>query len=247
VARHARAPVVQRRSYLLGLAWGRGRHPWIAAAFLDGTLWRKNLVTGVEATVARAPRLEVDPARGDGKPPVREGKLLVTGDGTVLFLHDREIHQWRADGQLARLAGTPKLLEDFGEAGPDHIVAVADDNTVYTLARGAADQMTEAIPSIDGSSAAMSPDTGMLVVLDHGALVVVDPLARQTWTLAPATGVTFVRPAISADGRRVLAQTKRSLLIWTLDLPADAEATVRWLDAMTNAVEERGPVGLGWR
>jgi hypothetical protein len=27
-----------------------------------------------------------------------------------------------------------------------------------------------------------------------------------------------------------------------------ADATVKWwLDAMTNAVEDRGPVGLGWR
>jgi hypothetical protein len=50
---------------------------------------------------------------------------------------------------------------------------------------------TEALPSIDGTSASMSPDTGLLVVLDHGAIDVVDPLAHQQWTLAPSGGVTF--------------------------------------------------------
>jgi hypothetical protein len=257
LARHERQPLVEHHSHLLGLAWGRGRHPWIAAAFVDGTLWRKNVITGAEATVARVPRLEVDPARGDGKPPLREAKLIVGDDGAVLFLHDSEVHVWRADGTLARLAMTPKLLEDFGEAGAAQIVAIAGDNTIYTLARDTADQATEAVPSIDGTSAAMSPDTGMLVMLDHGAIDVIDPLARQTWTLAAAAGVTFSHPAISTDGRRVLAQTAPrlvaqtqtpgSLLMWSLDLPTGAEATKRWLDAMTNAVEDRGRAGLGWR
>jgi hypothetical protein len=244
---HQRTPIVQHHSYLLGLAWGRGRHPWIAAAFLDGTLWRKNMTTGVEATTARVPRLEVDPTRGDGKPPLREGKLIVGDDGAVVFLHDSEVHVWRADGKLARLANTTKPIEDFGEAGPAQIVAIASDNTVYTIARDAADQTPEPVPSVDGTSAAMSPDTGMLVVLDHGAIDVIDPLARQTWTLAAAAGVMFSQPQISTDGRRVLAQTTKSLLVWSLDLPTSARDTATWLDAMTNAVEDHGPVGLGWR
>jgi hypothetical protein len=165
----------------------------------------------------------------------------------VLFVHDSEVHVWRANGKLARLASTPKLIEDFGEAGPAQIVAVASDHTIYTIARDAADQATEAVPSVDGTSAAMSPDTGMLVMLDHGAIDVVDPLARQTWTLAAAAGVMYSHPQISTDGRRVLARTTKSLLVWSLDLPTGAADTAAWLDAMTNAVEDRGPVGLGWR
>jgi hypothetical protein len=83
---------------------------------------------------------------------------------------------------------------------------------------------TEALPSIDGTSASMSPDTGLLVVLDHGATDVVDPLAHQQWTLAPSGGVTFSPPLISADGRRVLAEVDpglatlpKHLLIWSLE------------------------------
>jgi hypothetical protein len=255
--RHQRMPVIEHRSHLLGLATGRGRPPWIAAVFVDGTLWRKNLITGAVATTARVPPLTVDPARGDGKPPLREGKLIASGDGAVLFVHDSEVHAWRADGSLARLTRTPRPIEDFGEAGPAQIVTIAGDRTIYTSARDVADQVAEEVPSIDGTSAMTSPDTGMFVVLDHGALKVIDPLARQTWTLAPAAGVTFSHPAISADGRRVLAQTAArqtvqirtygSLLVWSLDLPAGPDATVRWLDEMTNAVEGPGPARLDWR
>ncbi|HEX8111830.1 MAG TPA: hypothetical protein VF516_29060 [Kofleriaceae bacterium] len=36
-------------------------------------------------------------------------------------------------------------------------------------------------------------------------------------------------------------------LAWSIDLPDGAEATARWLDAMTNAVDDRTPGGLGWR
>jgi hypothetical protein len=247
VARHERTPVVPRHSPLLGLAWGRGRHPWIAAGFLDGTLWRKNVITGVEATIQRSPPIEVDPARGNGKPPLRAGKLLVGPDGAVVFLHDREVHVWRADGELALLARLPKPIEELGDAGPAQLVVFGDDNSIHTLARDPRNPGIAAAPSIDGTAAAMSPDTGMLVVLDHGAIDVVDPLARQTWTLAPAAGVTYSHPMISIDGRRIMAQTTQSLLVWSLDLPADAPATVRWLDTMTNAVEDRGPFGLGWR
>ncbi|HEU4731069.1 MAG TPA: serine/threonine-protein kinase [Kofleriaceae bacterium] len=250
LASHRQTPLLRRPSPLLGLAWGRGRHPWIAAAFLDGTLWRKNMVTGAEATVARAPALQIEPGKRDGKPPEREGKLIVGADGTVMFLHGAEVHAWRAGGSLARVATAPRPIEDLVEAGPAQLVALADDNTIYTLARDATDQRAEPVPSVDGTAAAIAPDTGMLVVIDHGAVDVVDPLTRQTWTLAAAEGTTFSHPAISTDGRRVVAQTLNSLLMWSLDLPGTAADTAKWLDAMTNAVEDRGsgtPDRLAWR
>ncbi|MEO7732503.1 MAG: serine/threonine-protein kinase, partial [Kofleriaceae bacterium] len=103
LATRRRTPLIDARTQLLGLAWGRGQHPWVAGAFSDGMLWRKNLVTGQTATLARVPAL--DPAR-----PAVDGKLLVSADGTVWFLHDREIHAWRRrragpDRQRAPAAG----------------------------------------------------------------------------------------------------------------------------------------------
>jgi hypothetical protein len=242
LARDARAPLVQRPGPLLGLAWGHGHHPWVAAAFGDGTLWRKNLATGATATAARVP--PIDPRRLTA----RDGKLLVGPDGGVVFLHDGEVHRWRADGTLGLLARAPKPLDEFGEAGPDHIVAIAGDTTIYMidLAPAGRGAIREALASIASNSAAMAPDTGMLVAIERGALTILDPLVHQRWTLAPPGRAMFSAPAISADGRRVIAGTPSSLLAWSIDLPDTAEATARWLDAMTNAVDDPTPGGLGW-
>jgi hypothetical protein len=107
LSRGARTPLVQRPGPLLGLAWGRGHHAWVAAAFGDGTLWRKNLATGATATAARVPPID------RRRLTARDGKLLAGPDGGVVFLHDGEVHSWRADGLLAH---APKPLEEFGEA-----------------------------------------------------------------------------------------------------------------------------------
>jgi ribosomal protein L12E/L44/L45/RPP1/RPP2 len=252
VERHQRSPLVPHHARLLGLAWGRGHHAWVAAAFADGTLWRKNLVTGVEATVTRTPPLDL------AHPVNRDGKLIARGDGSVLFLHDSEVHAWRADGSVAQLARLPEPIDDFGEAGTDQILAIANDTTTYAIqapAGSSRGQVTEALPSIDGTSPSMAPDAGLLVVVDQGAVDIVDPLAHQQWTLAPARSVTFSAPVISADGRRVLAQatsqaldqTRHSLVVWSLELPANAKDTEKWLDAMTNAtVDDPNLPGLGW-
>src|SRR6185436_6213299 len=94
---------------LIGLSWGHGRHAWVAAAYVDGTLWRKNLVTGLEASAARVPALDAT------RPSERDGKLIAGDDGTVLFLSGSEVHAWRADGGFERLARAPKLIDDIGE------------------------------------------------------------------------------------------------------------------------------------
>ena len=240
IASGQRQTLVAPRARMIGLAWGRGHHPWVAAAFLDGTLWRKNLVTGVEATAPRVPPL--DP----GRLAPRDGHLIVGPDGSVVFLHDNELHAWRADGTIGRIAKLPKPIDDLGEAGPDHLIAFANDATIYGIDRAAPHTVTEAMPSIEATTAAMSSDTGLLVVLEHGALIVVDPLVHQRWTLAPPNRVKFDHPAISVRGDRVLALSRTGLLVWAIELPATAADTAKWLDAMTNAVDDHSPGGLGW-
>ena len=226
------------RSRLLGLAWGRGRHPWIAAALADGTLWRANVATGQTASTPRTPPLDPrHPAAGDGK-------LLVGDNGSVVFLHDREVHVWRREGGIAKLATAPKPLEELAETGGERLVAIAADTTVYTIERGA---VREALASIEASAAAMAPDAGILVAIERGALQILDPQVHQRWTLALPSRVTFADPAIASDGTRVVARTQRGLLVWSIELPASAEATVQWLATMTNAVDDRSPGGLGWR
>ena len=45
----------------------------------------------------------------------------------------------------------------------------------------------------------------------------------------------------------ILAQSKNGLLVWSLEVPASPEPTVAWLDAMTHAIDDPSPGGLGWR
>ena len=59
--------------------------------------------------------------------------------------------------------------------------------------------------------------------------------------------MTFRAPAISVDGRHVLADTGHSLVLWSLEWPATPEATAAWLDARTNAIDDGSARGLGWR
>jgi hypothetical protein len=45
-------------------------------------------------------------SRREGAPIAeRLGKLLIAADGGVAFLHDGEVHRWRADGGSGLLGG----------------------------------------------------------------------------------------------------------------------------------------------
>ena len=59
--------------------------------------------------------------------------------------------------------------------------------------------------------------------------------------------LTFASPAISPDGRRILAQTSHALVLWSLELPGGPADTATWLEAMTNAIDDPSSRGLGWR
>ncbi|HEY0193851.1 MAG TPA: hypothetical protein VGC42_22195, partial [Kofleriaceae bacterium] len=235
---HRRTPLTDQAPKLLGVAWGRGQHPWIAAALADGSLWRKNLATGAGGQAAHVPRHD--------RPTPEDGKLLVAANGDVVFLHDADVHVWRADGRVERLARTPRPLLDLAEAGPDRIVVFAADHAVFTLERATADRVTAAFPPLPSLDLSMSPDTGLFVVADQGAILIADPLARQQWTLAAKSREPFRDPQVSPDGRRVQARTTKGLLVWSLELPDGPDATARWLDDMTNAVGDTDPKAIGW-
>jgi hypothetical protein len=229
VERRTAAPLVQRASPLLGLAWGRGKHAWVAAAFADGTLWRKNLITGHAATAPRTPA--IDPAHL----AARDGQLVIDSEGNVAFLHDADVQIWRAGGAIERLAHAGKPLDALAEGDAHHIVAFAGDQTVYTIDRDATDRLVQAAPPLGGTHVAMAADAGLIAVLDHGTIRIVDPLDGQAWSIATPHGVAYVEPRISADGRRVLARTAQRLLVWSLYLPETPDQTAAWLETLTNA------------
>src|SRR5262249_8902385 len=81
-----------------------------------------------------------------------------------------------------------------------------------------------------------------------GALDLVDPVAKQRWTIATPRGFTYGFAQVSPGEARVLAATPTSLLVWTIALPHGADATAAGLGKMTNAFADHGPTApLGWR
>jgi serine/threonine protein kinase/WD40 repeat protein len=242
----ARTAVVSRKAKLVHMSASRGTPTWIAASFADGTLWRKNLASGAESTTAL---------------PAIPPALLVTPDGTVVFPDTRAIRVWRTSGSVDQLAAMPKPITAIAPVGADRAVAFSDDGTSYVVELDAQNRITESDVSVGSIKVVASPETGVVVLAQRGAIELFDPIANHRWTLAVSPGLTLNTALISNDGRHVLARRvatdreKRdearfptTLLMWTLVNPTSAEETVKWLDAMTNAIADaKSPGGLGWK
>lgn len=228
-----RTVLANRKVKLLGIAWSR-TPAHVAALYDDGTLWRKDLATGEDATT----RVPTQPTSNN---------LIVLADGTVLYANGKELGAWRPSGTLDMLASLPKPIAELGLATSVGVIAFGTDNAAYIIDPAPPNHVTEAKVPIGLQSASASVDTGLMVAPDRGALEMIDPSVSHHWTLAASPGVTYLEPQISNDGKRVLAKTARALLVWTLELPTTADETVMWLDRMTNAVADSGPGGLGWK
>jgi WD40 repeat protein len=233
------APLVARPAKLISFAWTRTSPTWIAAAFTDGTLWRKNLTANTEATASQP--IEVTSG------------LLLLADGTVLFGEGRMLRAWKPDGTIARQAELPSAPIELGIAGPGPAIAITPQGATYVVELDAPDKVTEVDP-INAGKIAMAADTGTYVVSTADGFDVVDPIARHRWNLTRTKNVPYRDPKISADGRRVVAHTSRhangddgaALIVWNLPEPPPQTETAKWLDGMTNAyIDQTGR--LSWR
>ena len=235
-------PLVSRTT-LLDMAWSRTGPAWVAAAFGDRMLWRRNPQTGVNAL-----------ATYTGAAPPRQ--LLVRADGTVMFAEGTAIHAWRPDGNIVVHAHTPKPVVALGEAGENRAIAFTVDHGMYIVDLDVPDRVEESKIPLDHDRPSMSPETGQIVVPDRGGISLLDPIARHKWQLA-MPGWVLDHPTISPAGNYVLARAlpsaenpylKPSLLSWSLVVPRNAADTVEWVNRMTNAiVDPKNPLGLGWQ
>ncbi|HEY1559159.1 MAG TPA: protein kinase [Kofleriaceae bacterium] len=199
------------------------RGAWIAAAYA-GRLVRTNPATHANASLT----VQGAPTRG---------ALAVAGDGTVVFATGPELHAWRADGSLATLATYDKPVAALALVDGKPL-AITSDGVLHFGDRNLANVSVHASIAECGLVASTTPD---------GVLEVIDAVAGERWSLASPKGRTFGAVQISPDGRRVVATTDAGALVWTLDLPSDADATARWLADQTNAVARDADAPLDWR
>ena len=229
-----RTMLVERKDDLIGIAWSRSRPAWVAAVFKDRMLWRKQLGGGEAATTML--------------PHKPNSSLYIGPDGTVMFAVGAELMAWTPDDAVKRHATLRKPIVELGTTGTTKLVAFSDAGAAYLVDLSLPDQVTDIDESLGRTKAAMAADTGMIVLEERGALSVIDPLTdHKRWDLASSPNLTLTTPQVSSDGRRILAQTSTSLLLWTLALPRGPDEMTAWLDGMSNAVTGSGPKSLGWR
>jgi hypothetical protein len=253
VRTNQRAQLIKANGKLLDIAWNRASPAWVAAAFGDGTVWRRNLGTGAQAV-----------APGHITPT---SHLHVIADGSVLFAEGRAIRIWRPGGQVDTQADLPKPPSTIGLAGPDHLIAFVGGGIMYVVELGAPNRVHESAETVrpvsatldadEALSVSMSLDTGLITVPVRGGIEIIDPVLAHRWTLAPAPPqpanddrrtVTYIDPVISTDGKRVVAQLPMAgLMAWTIAVPPTPEDSAVWVRALTNGTIDPKTGKLVWR
>ena len=230
----APAPLVARDAHPVALAVRPaaepGADPRIAAAFDDRTIWRAALPpTGGPRDVAT---LQV------ARAPAAHALALGPG-GEVVIGANTDLIAWRADGTQTKLWTGANQIVFVELVDATHVIAIehggrtviastAAPGDVYTLPLELA-QVSISHP--DASGAAL-----VALVTTSGALDLLDPVSHDYWTLAPrAAGTSYEHVELSADARRVIAIAGGGLRLWTLNLPATADATPPWLAGLTDA------------
>ncbi len=225
--------LVQRGKPAVALAATAADGGWIAAAFADHALYRASVKTMAGSTLG----LEAAPLRG---------ALALGRDGEVVIGVGTELRTWRPDDTLVLLWTAPRTIHTVAYIDPLHVLVVTIDGKAV-VADTREPNRTEPL-AMDVSAPVLAADGALAAMLtSSGTLELVDPLAAEHWTLAPrGKGLSGVQ--ISPDGRRVIAMSGESVLVWTPALPEGDGATTRWLASLTNATVEHGPTAaLDWK
>jgi len=239
-----RRPLLSRTTRLVHMTVSHGPgKAWIAAAFLDATLWRVDLETGQQATtpVSSVPK-----------------QIAIRPDGTMVFPEINRLVLWAPNNELSTLAVFPKPIDSVSLFG-DRATVFTAGGLGYTIEL-ATKQVSKPF-DLGVLAATQAPGTGLLVYANRGAIEVFDPVVNYRWTLASSPGLTYTLPRISNDGQRVIARRnvtdrekrdvekrqQNALLAWQLVVPATPEDTARWLDQLTNAIVDDTGASLTWR
>ncbi len=206
-------------------------YPWVVGA-TGTTVWRRNVVTGVEQTA----HLSAAPTT-----------LAIATDGTAYYPLDRALHVWRADGTVAIGPATPLEFDRVAWVDADHMFALRRDGAGYLVDASDREHVTIAGRLAPGAHVI---DVGGGFVLTRSAdgrrIGIIEPVANIEWTLARMSA-TLGPIALPFTADRVYAQSNSDLLAWSLRFPTTWFAMAPWLDELTNASAPTGPETLAWQ
>jgi len=222
--------LVQRAAAVTTLVTAPGG--WIAAGFADRSIWRTNLATRTETSLA----VELATERR---------ALAFVGDGDVVYGVGTELRVWCANGAKSVIAKLGRPIVTVAAIGDGRVLAIAVDGSAVI-----ADKLRPAVASpiaLPVTNPSLAVDGSLVGALAmNGTIELFDPVINERWTLAEPrdpeipnavlTHRAFVRSvALAPDGRRLLAITANHLLVWTVALPPSAAATATWTEALSNA------------
>jgi hypothetical protein len=207
---------------------------WVIAAFEDGALWRKHLATNAVS--------ELQLGAVQGAIP-----LVIFDNGAAVFAAAGELRVWRPEGHVDVLARSASPVLSVNALDRDRVLVLAEAGA-HVLAVDRAAPLGAPLVML-AKSVAIARAGGLAAAPTvAGGVEVIDPAVDWRWPLAsPQKGqAPFSVVDIAPDGSRVLASNTTEVFVWTLDLPADAEATKAWPGRQTNATLDKPTGPLGW-
>ena len=168
-----------------------------------------------------------------------DGFLAADNVGRVLVVEDRRLLMW--DGKITELARFDKPIIRLAPYDGGVTVHLTDYE-VQTLELVPDAKPVRLLPP-SKRYAAMSFDSKLLVGMGNlQRLTIVELPSRARWTL-PVLFDAQEMIAVSPSSRRVIQNTDRNFVIWTL--PQAGPELGPWLDELTNATIDGGGV-LAW-
>jgi hypothetical protein len=212
---------------------------------LDGDITAATYVDARRYVVSTPDELRLHDGDRDA-PLVRHGAatwLASLPDGTVAAgFSDGLLWRGKVTG-----AGDHLQLDAPATAGalrPDGTLVVASGGELRTWKPGA--------PALDATGVSLATQTSLTpslvaTVTPGGTLELADLGGEPADRWPVAAGRTFAGVQLAPDGSALLAATPDAVLAWPVDLPANAAATSKWLDSLTNARADGGPTApLSW-
>jgi hypothetical protein len=216
--------------HMLVIAWGGD---WFGGTIEGGKLWRWNIRTNEENIL-------------DAHLAVPPRSIRLLANARMFVPVDDAVWRWEADGTFHSYVTLPSRVENLIS---NHNILLAQIGTGAGYRIGL-DEPTATSVFPDGTTKLhMSDDVNLGVMeLSNSVTEIVDLEVGRQWPLLNRDAFMPIQyPSLSADGTALIGLVAGSAYLWRLTLPADAEATRRWLDELTNAIADMGPTTVTWR
>jgi hypothetical protein len=165
----------------------------------------------------------------------------VTSDGRAWLSVGTHLRTWRVDGSVSDQVVLPKPIIRAWCIDDHHVIAATEDQH-YLVDVDTPDRFAPTVRM--AASGPIRLAEGLAVaLLVGGGIALLDTTANVWWPVARFAARTAT---IAGDDNALIAIAGQGYDFWSLDLPRSPEATVAWIDAITNATYDTATGALVW-